>query len=328
MNLEISVACQNTDRTVALRDGRVRIDGCSATFLSPSIEDIFRRAFRHVEFDVAELSLSTHLLTTARGDSQYIAVPAFVSRSFRHSAIYVRSDRGISGAAYLKGRRIGVPDFQQTAGVWVRGMLADEYNVLPTDIEWKTGGLELPGQVPRVSLDLPEKMSVRPIEPTQTLSSMLAAGELDAIIAPTPPSCMADTGVVARLFTDYRTAEEAYYAKTKLFPLMHVIGIRRELASQHPWLPVNVYKAFVEAKAIAVRDLGGMGIAQATHPWIAAETTRVQKLMGHDFWRYGITENTNELQTFLRYARADGLITRDVNLRELFTSSTFDLRGS
>jgi 4,5-dihydroxyphthalate decarboxylase len=324
MDLTVSLACQDTDRTRPLRDGRVRIEGCAVTFASAAVEEIFQRAFRHAEFDISELSLSTHLLTTARGDSKYIAIPAFLSRSFRHSAIYVRADRGIAGAADLKGKSIGVPDFQQTAGVWVRGMLADEYGVQPTDIQWWTGGLEQTGRTARVAIELPPGLSVQPIGPAQTLSGMLAAGELDAVIAPRAPSAMATMPEIVRLFPDYRRAEEAYFAQTGLFPLMHVVGIRRALVEQHPWLPMNVYKAFVAAKAIAMQDMTAMGVMQVTHPWIADEITRVQKLMGRDFWRYGVTENSKELAAMLRYARADGLITRDVAREELFAASTFE----
>jgi 4,5-dihydroxyphthalate decarboxylase len=148
--LELSVACQITDRTRALLDGKVAIEGCKANFVSGPAEELFQRAFRHGEFDISELSLGTHLLTTARGESRYIGVPVFLSRSFRHSAIYVRTDRGIDSPQALKGCRIGVPDFQQTAGIWVRGMLGDEYGVTSRDVRWVVGGLEQAGREARV----------------------------------------------------------------------------------------------------------------------------------------------------------------------------------
>ncbi len=321
--ITLSVACQNTDRTRALRDGRVEVEGCNLNFVSSSVEDIFQRAFRHAEFDVAELSLSTHLLMTARGDARYIGIPAFVSRSFRHSAIYIRTDRGIDSPADLKGRTIGVPDFQQTAGVWVRGMMADEYGVKPSDVTWRTGGLDQTGRTTRVPLKLPPELSVEPIGATQTLSGMLAAGELDAVIAPGVPSCMG-RAPVGRMFPDFRTAEEAYFSRTGLFPLMHVIGIRRTLATEHPWLALNVFKAFAAAKALAMREIVQTGTPAATHPWIAHDVARVQALMGDDYWRYGVAENIGELQALLRYSRADGLITRDVAMDEIFAPSTCD----
>jgi 4,5-dihydroxyphthalate decarboxylase len=321
--LALSIACQDSDRTRALRDGRVAVEGVRLNFVSASVEEIFQRAFRHAEFDISELSLSTHLLTTARGDNSYIAIPAFVSRSFRHSAIYIRTDRRIDSPEKLKGRRIGVPDFQQTAGVWVRGMLADEYGVQPSDVQWLTGGLEQTGRTARVALDLPAGLSVQPIAADQTLSRMLEAGELDAVIAPGAPCCLG-SAPVARLFPDFRSAEEAYFRQTGLFPLMHVIGIRRSLVAAHPWLPTNLFKAFVAAKAMATQEIVQTGVLAVTHPWITHDVARVQSLMGADYWRYGVGDNARELQAMLRYSRADGLIGRDVALDELFAASTCD----
>src|SRR5215831_17005367 len=187
--LELSLGCQEIDRTVPLLDGRVTIEGCRINPVRGRPEEIFQRAFRHQEFDIAELSLCTHLLTTARGNSHYIAVPAFVSRAFRHSAIYIRSDDGIDRPEALRGRRIGVPDFQQTAGVWARGMLADEYGLRRETIEWWMGGLEQPGREVRVALDLKNGLKIEPIGDGKTLSAMLAAGAIDGIISPRAPSC-------------------------------------------------------------------------------------------------------------------------------------------
>jgi 4,5-dihydroxyphthalate decarboxylase len=324
MSLTLSLACQSTDRLRALLDGRVSIEGCKVMHVAAQPEEIFQRAFRHAEFDIAELSLGTHLVTTARGDSHYVGVPAFVSRAFRHSAIYIRGDRGIDAPAKLRGRAIGVPDFQQTAGVWARGMLAEEYGVRPTDVQWRTGGLEQAGRQSRVPLKLPSEILVEPIPPTKTLSGMLASGELDAVIAPRAPSCFGFGNSVVRLFADYRKAEEAYFSKTGLFPIMHLIGIRRALVEANPWLPVNVYKALLKAKQTAMQDLARIDSPQVTHPWMAEETGRVQSLMGEDFWRYGVRENGREIEAIIRYARSDGLINRSVELQELFDVSTFD----
>jgi 4,5-dihydroxyphthalate decarboxylase len=322
--LELSLACQNTDRTRALFDGQVAIDGCRVNLVTGAAEEIFQRAFRHQEFDISELSLSTHLLTTARGESRYIGVPAFVSRSFRHSAIYIRTDRGIDAPGALKGRRIGVPDFQQTAGVWVRGMLNDDYGVGPADVTWVTGGLEQTGRKVRMPLALPPHIHVEAAPAQQTLAAMLAAGELDAIVSPRAPSCFGKHAAVGRLFPDYRAAEEAYYAKHGLFPPMHLIGIRRTLVEAHPWLPVNVFAAFVKAKALAMGELAVVDTLRVTHPWITAELERVRALMGHDFWRYGMSENRAELDALLRYAQTDGLIQEAPALDALFAKTTFD----
>lgn len=324
MTLELSLACQNTDRTKALFDGRVTIEGCRVHLIAAPAEEIFQRAFRNQEFDISELSLSTHLLTTARGQGHYIGLPAFVSRAFRHSAIYVRADRDIDAPEALRGRRVGVPDFQQTAGVWVRGMLADQYNVRRQDIQWMTGGLEQPGRQARMPLDLQRDIKIEPIGSAQTLSAMLAAGEIDALIAPRAPSCFAPDRPVRRLFADYRTAEEDYFRATRLFPIMHLIGIRRELAEKHPWLPVNVYTAFLKARALALSDLATMDTLRVTHPWIVEEVDRVKALMGKDYWSYGVEENKGELNALQTYAEADGLTSGPVPMEELFAKATFD----
>ncbi|MDN7182607.1 ABC transporter substrate-binding protein [Caballeronia sp. SEWSISQ10-4 2] len=300
------------------------IEGCRINFVHGPAEELFQRAFRHEEFDIAELSLGTHLLTTARGQSHYIGVPAFVSRSFRHSAIYVRSDRGIDSAEALRGRRIGVPDFQQTAGVWVRGFLDDEHGVRTRDVHWFTGGLEQAGREVRMPLDLPADISISPIAGTATLSNLLDAGDIDAIIAPKPPSCFGRNERVQRLFPDFREAEEAYFTKTRLFPPMHTIGIRRTLVEKHPWLPVNVFAAFVKAKEAAMTEMSITDTLRITHPWINAEVERVKVLMGEDYWRYGMDANRRDLGALQRYARADGLIDKDVPMDQLFAATTFD----
>ena len=321
--LELSLACQDIDRTRAVIDGRAAIEGCRVNVITAKPEEIFQRAFRHQEFDISELSLATHLITTARGNGPYVAVPAFVSRAFRHSSIYVRKDAGIDRPEALKGRKVGVPDFQQTAGVWARGILADEYGVDRRDIQWRMGGLEAPGRDARVPLELKNDIRIEPIGPTQTLSQMLEDGELDAVIAPRPPKAYGGNGI-ARLFPNVREAEEAYFRKTRLFPLMHVIGIRRDLAERHPWLSVNVYAAFRQARAAAMESLKRVDTPAVTHPWIAEEVARVKAVMGEDYWPYGIEENRKELDALMRYAAADGLIGAPVPLERLFAVSTFD----
>lgn len=322
--LELSVACQITDRTRALFDGKVAIEGCKANFVSGPAEELFQRAFRHGEFDISELSLGTHLLTTARGESRYIGVPVFLSRSFRHSAIYVRTDRGIDSPQALKGCRIGVPDFQQTAGIWVRGMLGDEYGVTSRDVRWVVGGLEQAGREARVPYRLPDDIHIEPIGADQALASLLDAGDIDAVIAPKPPSCFGRNERVRRLFPDFRSDEEAWFTRTGLFPPMHMLGIRRTLVEQHPWLPVNVYAAFRKSRDLALAELAVTDTLRVMHPWLTSEFERVKSLMGADYWRYGMKENRLDLETLQRYARSDGLIQEEVPLERLFATSTFD----
>ncbi|MGF6756155.1 ABC transporter substrate-binding protein [Paraburkholderia sp. GAS42] len=322
--LELSLACQITDRTRALLDGKVAIEGCKINFVRGPAEELFQRAFRHAEFDISELSLGTHLLTTARDTSSYIGVPVFLSRSFRHSAIYVRTDRGIDSPQALKGCRIGVPDFQQTAGIWVRGMLGDEYGVGSRDVSWVVGGLEQAGREARVPYSLPDDIRIEPIGADQTLSRLLDAGDIDAVIAPKSPSCFGRNERVRRLFPDFRSDEEAWFGKTGLFPPMHMLGIRRTLVEQHPWLPVNVYAAFRKSRDLALAELAVTDTLRVMHPWITSEFERVKSVMGNDYWRYGVKENRADLDTLQRYARSDGLIHEEVPMERLFATSTFD----
>ena len=322
--LEISLACQITDRTRALVDKTVSIGACKVNFIHGPAEELFQRAFRHEEFDVAELSLGTHLLTTARGASKYIGVPAFVSRSFRHSAIYIRDDVGIDSPEALRGKRIGVPDFQQTAGIWVRGFLEEQHNVMTRDITWLTGGLEQAGREVRMPLQLPPEIKIGPIGKDATLSAMLDKGELDAIIAPKPPSCFGRNLHVHRLFPDFRQAEQTYFKTTGVFPPMHMIGIRRSLLEKHPWLAINVFKAFTAARDIAMAELSITDTLRVTHPWITSDIASVKALMGNDYWRYGIEASRHELDALQRFAKKDGLMGDAIPLEQLFAKSTFD----
>jgi len=255
-HLRISLGCGDYDRTRPILDGRIAIEGCELAAMPLTPEESFFRAFRHQAFDVAELSLSTYVMTTARGTCPYIAVPAFVSRSFRHSAIYIRRDRGIARPDDLRGKRIGVPEYQVTAAVWARAILAEDYGVQPADMAWVSGGVEEPGRLEKVALALPPGVSLNRAPEGRRLSEMLAAGDIDALMVPRAPSCF-DAGHpdVGRLFDDPAGAAAAWFRRTGIFPIMHVIGIRRSLAEAHPWLPQSVFKAFAAARDAAMERL-------------------------------------------------------------------------
>lgn len=323
--LALTVACWDYDRTRALRDGRVQVEGCDVTMLSPLLEEIFFRAFRHHEFDVSELSLSSYMMATSRGDFPYVAIPVFMSRAFRHSGIYIRTDRGIREPADLKGRVVGVPEYQVTAAVWIRGILQDEYGVKPADLDWRSGGVEDPGRHEKLALTLPKDVRMQAIDADQTLGAMLAAGEIDALIAPRAPSCF-ERGApnVGRLFPDFRSVEKTYFEKTGIFPIMHVIGLRRSLAEAHPWLGSSLFRAFIEAKAACMADLSSVAALKVTLPWVAQEVAETKALMGEDFWPYGVEENRKTLDTFLRYHAEQGLSARKLALGDLFLASTME----
>lgn len=326
MNLRISLTCCDYDRTRALFDGRVQVEGCDVTAVPLEPEEAFHRAFKFAEFDVTELSLSSHTLMTSRGQNVYVGIPAFVSRVFRHSSIYIRTDRGISKPQDLKGKRIGVPEYQMTANVWVRGMLDDEYGVKPTDIHWRQGGLEEAGREERTPLKLPPEIDFQKIPHERTLNAMFEAGELDGVIGARSPSCvLRGAPNVGRLFADYRKAEEEYFGRTRMFPIMHIIGIRKTLADAHPWLAASLMKAFNRAKALAMAELGQIGHLFVSLPWGVAEYNHARTLMGEDYWSYGFEANRHALEAFTRYHHAQGLSARKVAPEELFAPSSLDL---
>jgi 4,5-dihydroxyphthalate decarboxylase len=326
VQIPITIACGDYDRTRAIKDGRVAVEGCAVTYLPLEPEEVFFRAFRYQEFDVCELSFSSYLRTTDGGQSHYIGIPAFVSRVFRHSGIYIRTDRGIKAPADLKGRLIGLPEYQITAVVWMRGILQDEYGVRPTDMCWRSGGIEEAGRDERTPLAPIPGLDLQPIASDKTLSGMLAAGELDAVFSARAPSCfLRGAPNVGRLFPDYRNVEKAYYKKTGMFPIMHLIGLRKSLAEQHPWLPTSLYKAFIEAKAYAMREVREINALPVSLPWLAAETRETTALMGEDFWRYGIAENRKEIETLARYAHEQGLVKQRLGVESLFAKPTLEI---
>src|SRR5690606_5259977 len=233
--LTLTLATWDYDRTRPLLDGRVRVPGCQIVPVVMRSEDLFPRAFSRAEFDVSELSLSSHLLQLSRGQADYVALPIFVSRAFRHGSIYVRTDRGIDRPMDLEGKTVGVPEFQMTLALWVRGILQDEFGVDYRRMRWRTGGTTVPGRKERLPLDLPPEIDVRPIDPNKSLNELLGAGELDAVIAPSPPELFTRSDPrVRRLFQNSREAERAYFRKTGYFPIMHLIGLRKSLATDHP----------------------------------------------------------------------------------------------
>jgi len=326
VDVPITIACGNYDRTRAIRDGRVKVEGCTTTYLPMYPEEIFFRAFRYQEFDVSELSMSSYIRTVAAGTSEYIAVPAFVSRLFRHSGIYVRADSGIRAPADLRGNRVGLPEYQITAVVWMRGMMQHEYGVLPTEIHWRSGGQEEAGRDERTPLKPIAGLDLKPIGKEQTLVGMLRDGELDALFtARGPSSFLRGEPHIKRLFPNTRAAERAYYEKTSMFPIMHLVGIRKELVKKYPWLPSSVYKAFCEAKALAMIDLLDINALMVTHPWLVAETEETIAIMGKDFWSYGIHENMREITALTQYLQEQGLTDRKVAVEELFHPSMFGI---
>ncbi|MGC1559289.1 MAG: ABC transporter substrate-binding protein [Bradyrhizobium sp.] len=323
--LQLSVAIGDYDRMRPLVDGLVQIDGVDPQFMLLDPEEIFFRAFRHADFDICELSLSSYSVKTAAGTSAYIAVPVFPSRAFRHTAVYVRTDR-IKKPADLKGRRIGVPEYQLTANIWVRLFLEEDYGVRPSDITWVRGGYEHPGRIEKISLNLPANVVVENARAGVTISDLLANGELDAVMGPRAPSCF-ERGHpdVGYLFADPQQAATDWYRRTRIFPIMHTLGIRRALAERHPWLPVAAYKAFDRSKAIAVAKLADTSATKVTLPFVEEQLRSARLLMGEDFWAYGLEPNREVLRRFLERHHAEGLSSRLLTPEELFHPAALEL---
>ncbi len=320
----LSVAFWNYDRTLPIADGRVRIEGFEPRCQILPPQELFPRALGKAEFDVAELSFSRYAMQCASGTSAYLAIPVFPSRTFRHASIYIRTDHGIRSPQDLKGRTLGLNNYDDTAAVVARGMLRDDYKLGVPDITWCIGDLQA-GQAPRVTLpSLPSH--VRAVESKgKTLDTLLAAGEIDGVISIVPPPCyQAGHPDVARLFPAWRTAERDWYARTGHFPIMHVIGVRRTLLDAQPALARALYVAFCEAKTLAVAELENMQAPKATLPWVAAELADTRAALGDDFWPYGLAANVRTLERQLRYGREDGLLARPLSPEELFTPHLSD----
>jgi 4,5-dihydroxyphthalate decarboxylase len=323
--LQLSIAIGDYDRMRPLVDGSVQIDGVDPQIMLLEPEEIFFRALRHEEFDICELSLSSYCVKTAAATSSYIAVPVFPSRAFRHTSIYVRSDR-IKSPADLKGRRIGVPEYQLTANIWARMILEEDYGIRPSDVTWVRGGYEQAGRLEKISLNLPADVVVENADPHDTISALLASGELDAVIGPRAPSCF-ERGHphVGYLFADPHQTAADWYRRTGLFPIMHTLGIRRSLAEKHPWLPVAVLKAFERAKTIALAKLGDTSAPKVTLPFVEDQLRAARLMMGEDFWPYGLRPNRDVLTRFLQRHHAEGLSARLLTVEELFHPATLEL---
>jgi 4,5-dihydroxyphthalate decarboxylase len=322
--LKLSVAVGDYDRTRALIDGTVAIDGVDPVYMTLVPEEIFFRAIRAAEFDICELSLSSYTMKTAQGNSPYIAVPAFVSRTFRHTSVYVRTDR-VKKPADLKGRKVGVPEYQLTANVWARAFLDDDYGVKPADVHWIRGGIEEAGRPEKLAINLPAGVRLDDAPEGATISALLEAGEIDGFIAPRPPK-LVERGHphIGWLFADPAAVAKDYFKRTGFFPIMHVLGIRRELAERHPWLAGAVLKAFEQAKRLAVERLADTAATSVTLPFVEEALKDTRVLMGQDFWSYGVAPNRKVLDYFLGQHHAQGLSSRRVTIDELFHPATYE----
>lgn len=323
--LQLSFAIGDYDRNRALIDGRVGVDGVDPVFMMLTPEEIFFRAFRHSAFDVCEVSFGSYVVSVDRGDAHYIAIPAYLSRAFRHTSILIRTDKGIAKPEDLKGRRIGIAEYQLSANIWARGLLEDDYGVKPSDILWVRGGMEKPGRPEKIKLNLPEDVRIENAPEGKSLNAMLIEGEIDGFIGPRTLSCF-DQGhpKVGRLFQNSAEVASDYYGRTGIFPIMHLLGVRRSLAEQHPWLPNTLLKAFSQSKTCALELLMDTSATKVTLPFVEEQLVRARKLLGPDFWSYGVPANRTTLDAFLEHHHRQGLSSRQIAIEELFHSSTLE----
>ena len=319
--LNLTFACGDYDRTRALEDGSVRADGIDLTYLRLPVEETFFRMLRHGEFDIAEMSLSTYVATLDRDPQPFVALPVYTSRMFRHGGIYINSHAGISSPADLRGKRVGAPEFQLTAGVWIRGILAEHHGVPIDSVTYYTGGQETPGRIEKGAVET--DLDIRRIPAGQTLSQMLAAGEIDALHTPRVPSPFRDGDPrVKRLFDDVIGVEKQYFAATDIFPIMHVVVLRSDVYERHRWVAQSLYKAFLAARDEAYSRIYDSSALRFMEPWLIQHLEEARQLLGDDYWSYGLAANEKTLDVFLQYHHEQGLSRRRYQPAELFAAET------
>ena len=323
--LKLTFGCWDYDRTRALMDGSVQPDGIDLNYLNMPVDETFFRMLRNREFDIAEMSLSSYTVSLQKPERPFVALPVFPSRFFRHSCIYINAAAGIKSPKNLIGKRIGVPEYQMTAPVWIRGILSDHYGVPVDSVTYMSGGEEEPNRDEKLKLDLPPNIKLVPIGPGKTLTKMLHEGKIDALYtARMPSSFLKGDGKVVRLFPNYAEVERAYWRETKRFPIMHIVAMRREVYEANRWIAGSLMKAFVESQRRTYEALRETAALKAMLPWLNAHVDDTVREMGEDFWPYGLHKNVETLQTFLRYHHEQGLSKRLVKPEELFAPETLE----
>jgi 4,5-dihydroxyphthalate decarboxylase len=313
--VQLTLAIGDYEHTRDLASGRVPVQGATLNVLTLSPEEAFFRFTHFREWEVSEMSMGKYVSLCSQGDEGIAAIPVFPSRVFRHSMFYVRDGGKIAQPEQLKGARIGVPEWAQTAVIYARGYLARQVGVPLDSVDWVQAGVNEPGRVEKVKLKLPAGVRLTP-EPGRSLNDMLLAGELDAVLSARPPKALGSG--IERLFADYEPVEEAYFKATGIFPIMHVIVIRGDILDRHPWLAMNLYKAFDEAKRRSIERLSDVTASHAPFAWLAPYAERMKALFGDDFWPYGLEKNRSTLQAFVDFAFEQGVSHRRLALEELF----------
>jgi 4,5-dihydroxyphthalate decarboxylase len=322
MDVPLTYAGMVYDRTRALYDGDVRVEGIDLRYLRTGVEELFWRQGRYAEFDAAEFSLGAYLAGVEDPDRPFDAIPVFPSRAFRHSAIYVRADSSSHAPADLEGARIGTPEWSMTASLWMRGILGDHYGLDLAGIRWRTGGLEQAGRQEKSRVRPPERFQVGPVPSGATLTGQLLAGDLDAVITARPPRrFLAGDGTLRRLFSDPKAEEQRYFATSGIVPIMHVVVLRRTLLREHPWIANNLRLAFETARAEALPQLRDGAVCTSSLVWEADYAEEEAALLG-DAFGYGVEANAAALEAVLRYAHDQGFTAKPLEPADVFVPAT------
>lgn len=322
--VRITLACGDYDRTRALWDGSVHPTGIDLNYVKLHAGEAFWRQLHFDEFEACEISVSALIMLTGRGDRRFVGLPAFTSRAFRHSCIFTNAAAGIARPQDLKGKRVGVPQYHMTAALWIRGMLQHDYGVSAEEVEWVQGGLDRPGYPERVELHLSPTIRFSSVQ-DRSLSELLVAGEIQALIGAEWPRPIYDGDPrVRHLFPNYRQVEQEYFARTRFFPIMHCIAIRRDVYEPNRWIAQNLYAAFLRAKERAFVNIDFPGVLKYMLPWLVADYFEAQRVLGDDYWRYGVNVSRHELEAMCQYSYEQGLAPRLVGVEELFAQETLN----
>jgi 4,5-dihydroxyphthalate decarboxylase len=316
-NLRLTLACGPYDRTQAMRDGTIRPEGIDLNYVTLQPAEIFWRMLQFKEFDVSEMSLSNYTTLVSGGQSPFVAIPVFPSRVFRHGYFFINTEKGIQAPADLKGKRGGVPEYSMTAAVFMRGLLEHEYGVRPVDVEW------IQGRADRLERRLPADVRLKQAPPGTELGDLLERGEIDFLMtANNPLSFRRGAPTVRRLFPNYREMEQDYYRRTKIYPIMHTVVIRRDIYERDPWVALSLYKAFCRSKEYCYQLVLETGSPKASFAWLQPLIEEEQAIIGRDWYPYGIEQNRPTIEALLQYTYEHGLSDRRLKLEELFAPST------
>jgi 4,5-dihydroxyphthalate decarboxylase len=318
-NLPITLACWDYDRTRPLFDGRVKPERIDFDFQVMRPRQIFPRMLEHLEFQVSELSFASFAALKARGDCPFIGLPIALSKIFRHSCIYVRPGAGIRTPADLKGKRIGVSQYAASAIVYMRGMMQHDYGVMPGDSHWLMGGLNTPVAPPKAPLKLPADVRLDYLEGDETLEGMMENGALDALYSVYIPAIFRNgSSSIARLWPNFKEIETEYFRRTGIFPVMHIMVVRHDVHRDHPWVAGSIYRAFSEARDIALESLPDSDALHVALPFLLDHVEETWRIFGKQYWDYGIAPNRPAFAAMGRYMFEQGLAPRVVTPEEMF----------